>query len=170
MRFFRMLREHLHISAKTVIYGEMLVLSLLCLSIFLFKTDPGQAVISQASRLAGYMNPLENTDSADPDNTETDKKADKNKDYIKWVDFGVTSEAMNQAFRLDVDTCQSDIHLNWVDLLAYLGTRYGGDFSKYKPEHMTAVAEKLKNGEISKEEYDRWRYNYPKNDIKVERI
>ena len=31
-------------------------------------------------------------------------------------------------------------------------------------------AEKLKNGEISKEEYDRWRYNYPKNDIKVERI
>lgn len=57
MRFFRMLREHLHISAKTVIYGEMLVLSLLCLSIFLFKTDPGQAVISQASRLAGYMNP-----------------------------------------------------------------------------------------------------------------
>ena len=152
MRFFRMLREHLHISAKTVIYGEMLVLSLLCLSIFLFKTDPGQAVISQASRLAGYMNPLENTDSADPDNTETDKKADKNKDYIKWVDFGVTSEAMNQAFRLDVDTCQSDIHLNWVDLLAYLGTRYGGDFSKYKPEHMTAVAEKLKNGETTMEE------------------
>ena len=41
MRFFRMLREHLHISAKTGIYGEMLVLSLLCLSIFLFKTDPG---------------------------------------------------------------------------------------------------------------------------------
>lgn len=68
------------------------------------------------------------------------------------MDFGVTSEAMNQAFRLDVDTCQSDIHLNWVDLLAYLGTRYGGDFSKYKPEHMTAVAEKLKNGETTMEE------------------
>ncbi len=59
---------------------------------------------------------------------------------------------MNQAFRLDVDTCRSDIHLNWVDLLAYLGTRYGGDFSKYKPEHMTAVAEKLKNGETTMEE------------------
>ena len=60
------------------------------------------------------------------------------------MDFGVTSEAMNQAFRLDVDTCQADVHLNWVDLLAYLGTRYGGDFSKYKPEHMTAVAENCK--------------------------
>lgn len=152
MRFFRMLREHLHISTKTVIYGEMMVLSLLCLSIFLFKTDPGQAVMSQASRLAGYMNPLENIDGADPDKTGTDKKEAKNKDYIKWVDFGVTSEAMNQAFRLDVDTCQADVHLNWVDLLAYLGTRYGGDFSKYKPEHMTAVAEKLKNGETTMEE------------------
>lgn len=27
-------------------------------------------------------------------------------------------------------------------------------------------AEKLKNGEISKEEYDTWRYNYPKSNIK----
>ena len=88
MRFFRMLREHLHISTKTVIYGEMMVLSLLCLSIFLFKTDPGQAVMSQASRLAGYMNPLENIDGTDPDKTGTDKKEAKNKDYIKWRHLG----------------------------------------------------------------------------------
>ena len=26
-------------------------------------------------------------------------------------------------------------------------------------------AEKLKNGEISKEEYDNWRYNYPKFNV-----
>lgn len=31
-------------------------------------------------------------------------------------------------------------------------------FSAWKDQ-----AEKLKNGEISKEEYDNWRYNYPKN-------
>ena len=55
MRFFRMLREHLHISAKTVIYGEMLVLSLLCLSIFLFKTDPGQACLLYTSRFFSLM-------------------------------------------------------------------------------------------------------------------
>ena len=28
-------------------------------------------------------------------------------------------------------------------------------------------AEKLKNGEISKEEYDQWRYNYPSSNIEV---
>lgn len=38
-------------------------------------------------------------------------------------------------------------------------------FSAWKEQ-----AEKLKNGGISKKEYDNWRYNYPKNDIKAERI
>ena len=32
-------------------------------------------------------------------------------------------------------------------------------FSAWKEQ-----AEKYKNGEITKEEYDRWRYNYPKYD------
>ena len=73
------------------------------------------------------------------------------KSYIKWVDFTVTCEAMNQAFRYDVDTCQADVHLNWVDLLAYLGARYGGDFSRYKAADMTQVAEKLKSGETTME-------------------
>lgn len=45
------------------------------------------------------------------------------KSSIKWVDFNVTAEALNQAFRYDVDTVQSPIHLNWVDLLALLGSR-----------------------------------------------
>ncbi len=66
--------------------------------------------------------------------------------FIKWVDFTVTSEAMTQAFRLDVDTCQSDIHLNWIELLAYLGARYGGDFTRYKASDLTALAEKLQEG------------------------
>ena len=48
--------------------------------------------------------------------------------YIKWVDFQVTKEAMQQAFRYDVDTCQSEIHLNWIELLAYLGAPLRGRF------------------------------------------
>lgn len=157
MKFIHMLRESLHISTKTIIYGEMLALSLLCLGIFLYRTDSGQAVMSRASRLAGYIKPLEDNKKSGQDKPEETKK-----DYIKWVDFAVTSEAMNQAFRYDVDTCQSDIHLNWVDLLACLGARYGGDFNKYKPEHMTAIAEKLKNGETTMEELtkDMKYYNY----------
>ena len=57
MKFIDMLKKHLHISTKTVIYLEMTALSALCLSIFLYRTDSGQAVMSQAARLAGYINP-----------------------------------------------------------------------------------------------------------------
>ena len=73
------------------------------------------------------------------------------KDYIKWVDFKVTSEAMTQAFRYDVATCQQEPHLNWVELLAYLGARYGGDFSRYAPSDMDRLAGRLKNGETMAE-------------------
>ena len=88
-------------------------------------------------------------------------------DFIKWVDFNVTSEALDQAFRYDVDTCQAAVHLNWVDLLAYLGTRYGGDFSRYKKSDMKKVAEQLINGDTTMEEltkdmkyYDYYRQAY----------
>lgn len=67
-------------------------------------------------------------------------------DFIKWVDFTVPQEALTQAFRMDVATCQQDPHLNWVDLLAYLGARYGGDFSRYRSSDLTQLAEKIKDG------------------------
>lgn len=155
MRLFQLLQRYLHISSKTLIYMEMLVLSLLCLSLFLFKTDSGHAVISRASQIADTMNPLKE---------EEGKKEEAKKDYIKWVEFGVTSEAMNLAFRLDVDTCQESIHLNWVDLLAYLGAKYGGDFTKYKKEHMNALAQQLKDGATIEElTKDMKYYSYYRN-------
>ncbi len=95
---------------------------------------------------------------------ENDKKEEGKKEYIKWVDFGVTSEAMNQAFRFDVETCREPIHLNWVDLLAYLGTKYGGDFGKYKAEHMNALAQQLKDGATIEElTKDMKYYSYYRN-------
>lgn len=68
------------------------------------------------------------------------------KKYIKWVDFNVTSAAMQKAFRYDVDTFQADIHLNWIELLAYLGAKYGGEFSRYKESDMTALVSELNEG------------------------
>ena len=57
MKFIDMLKKHLHISTKTVIYLEMTALSALCLSIFLYRTDSGQAVMSQAAGLEGFTIP-----------------------------------------------------------------------------------------------------------------
>lgn len=71
---------------------------------------------------------------------------ENSKDFIKWVDFTVPEEALTQAFRMDVATCQQEPHLNWVELLAYLGARYGGDFSRYRSSDLTQLAEKIKDG------------------------
>ncbi|MCI9568921.1 MAG: M23 family metallopeptidase [Lachnospiraceae bacterium] len=83
---------------------------------------------------------------------ETQAEAsEKEKDYIHWVDFDVTAQAMEQAFRYDMETCQADIHLDWIDLLAFLGARYGGDFSRFQAKDLDTLAERLKNGETIEE-------------------
>lgn len=51
-------------------------------------------------------------------------------DYIKWVDFDVTAEALARAYEYDVNTHDSRIHLNWIELLAYTAAHTGGSFSK----------------------------------------
>ena len=83
---------------------------------------------------------------ADSTNTNTATSPDAPK-YIKWVDFDVTSEAMKMALQLDMNSYQKDVHLDWIDMLAYLGAKYGGDFSKYRSQDMKDFAEKLQNGE-----------------------
>lgn len=154
MKESKLLQKHFKLRFKTAIYMEMLILSMLCLSLFLLKTESGQTVMSRASQIAESLNPLRGEDGT----------GETQKDYIKWVEFGVTSEAMSQAFRLDVDTYRENIHLNWVDLLAYLGAKYGGDFSKYKPDHMTALAQQLTEGaSIEELTKDMKYYSYYRN-------
>ncbi len=73
-------------------------------------------------------------------------------DYIKWVDFSVPYEAMNKAMKLDISTHGEERHLNWIELLAYLGAKYGGDFDRrYKAKDMDALVQRLQNGESIQE-------------------
>ena len=83
-------------------------------------------------------------------------------DYIKWVDFNVTKEAMQDAYDYDVGTYGQTVHLDWISLLAYQACRNGGDFSKYKSGDLAATAKKLAAGEVSLEELvkDLKYYNY----------
>ena len=76
---------------------------------------------------------------------------DTDKDFIKWVSFDVSYKALDRAYRYDVDTYSEEIHLNWIELLAYLGTKYGGDFSKYREKHMNELVSKLQNKEETME-------------------
>ncbi len=70
---------------------------------------------------------------------------DKEKKFIKWVSFDICYKALDRAYRYDVETYGEEVHVNWIELLAYLGTKYGGDFSRYKEKNMTELVDKLKS-------------------------
>lgn len=70
------------------------------------------------------------------------------RDYIKWVDFQVTAEALQKAYEYDKNTYGSQIHLDWIELLAYVGAHTGGGFSRESTvsDYMDSAAEYLLAG------------------------
>lgn len=70
------------------------------------------------------------------------------KNYIKWVDFSPSYNAMAKALELDITSHRSEspAPLDWVELLACLGTRYGGDFSRYRQSHLLDIKSQLEEG------------------------
>ena len=85
--------------------------------------------------------------NATADSTATpqpDSTSKPNKDYIKWVDFDVTYVALEDAYQYDVESYKSDVHVNWIELLAYLGAKYGGDFKNYNKKDIESVVTVLK--------------------------
>ena len=63
--------------------------------------------------------------------------------YIKWVDFTVTAQALEDAMKVHLDTHGSENEIDWIDLLAALGVRYGGDFSQYRKKDLLNLYEKF---------------------------
>lgn len=78
--------------------------------------------------------------------------AGANGEYIKWVDFNVTYEALCAAYDLDVGSYDSPVHLNWIELLAYVGAREGGSFGKKSVSLIRKLADELSGGETTLKE------------------
>ena len=78
---------------------------------------------------------------------EDDNSTDK--DYIKWVDFNVTAEAMKLTSKLDIEShnTDADVKYNWIELLAYLAAQNGGDFKNFKKTDLDYLVSRLNNGE-----------------------
>jgi len=66
---------------------------------------------------------------------------------IKWVDFDIPAKALGKAMDLDIQTFEAEKHLDWIEILAILGTKYGGDWKCYKASDMDSIVEKLTLGE-----------------------
>lgn len=82
-------------------------------------------------------------------------RAEQKKDFIRWVDFTPTRSALSAALEEDIRSHREpepgELPVDWVELLACLGARYGGDFSYYKESHLRETAKALSQGKAPKE-------------------
>ncbi|MDL2300838.1 M23 family metallopeptidase [Lachnospiraceae bacterium OttesenSCG-928-D06] len=79
-------------------------------------------------------------------------EAELETDYIKWIDFTVSYEALCAAYDWDIDTYESDNHISWIDLLAYTAAKTGGKFDKNALKTLEKAAEAMMKGEENLEE------------------
>lgn len=70
------------------------------------------------------------------------------KNFIKWVDFNVTSDVLNKTSKLDIDSHNknSEIKYNWIELLAYLACKNGGNFKNFKQKDLDNLIKELDSG------------------------
>ena len=96
---------------------------------------------------------------------ETSSSDDEQKNFIRWVDFNVTAEALNLTAKLDISSHQKNLNLmsekgenvendnetnieyNWIELLAYLACMNGGNFKNFTSKDLDVLVTKLQNGE-----------------------
>ncbi len=65
---------------------------------------------------------------------------------IRWVDFDVTAQAMQDALEYDVGSYHSETHTDWITLLACYAAQNGGLFSKYSKDKLKRIYDALQNG------------------------
>lgn len=75
------------------------------------------------------------------------EEENKQNDYIKWVDFDVTYEALDHTYKYDMELHDTQTPISWIEALAYLGARYGGNFSSYKKADLDAFIAKIQSQE-----------------------
>ncbi len=71
--------------------------------------------------------------------------------YIKWIDFDLTSKAISDALKYDIESYESDNHITLITLLSLLGAKYGGNFKSYKKADLDSIYERLCAGEKPEE-------------------
>lgn len=80
-----------------------------------------------------------------------DAEEDVKRDFIKWVDFKIPCEAMKKAIKLDVESQDKEVKLDWIELLAYLASKNGNNFKNYKDKQLDDLSKKLESGTTMEE-------------------
>ncbi len=68
------------------------------------------------------------------------------KDFIKWVDFSPTYAVLYRAMQYDIESYDTDQHIDWIMLLAAAACKNGGNFTS-KTSEIDAIAKRIQDGE-----------------------
>ena len=66
--------------------------------------------------------------------SRTQQVSQTGSNFIKWVDFNASKDAMKKACLMDIESYGSSRHLDWITLLAYAAVRGGGEFDSKSTE------------------------------------
>lgn len=76
---------------------------------------------------------------------------DETEKFIKWVDFNVPYSLLEKTLNLDIKSYGKEPKLNWIELLAYLAAKYGGNFKRYKSSDLDNLVKSLQEGKTMDE-------------------
>ena len=79
---------------------------------------------------------------------ELAKDSEKDKSYIKWVDFKGSATVLSKLADVDIKSHinNESIEFNWIELMAYLGCKYGGDLSLFNEKDLKNLLTSLREG------------------------
>lgn len=117
----------------------------ICIGINLYKGFK----INEKLRMEEIQKIQEIENSEEIENIEQQEEKVEQKEYIKWVDFNVPLEVLEKTASLDIKSHNNEekVKFNWIELISYLATKYGGNFKSFKQSDLDNLVQKLKNGE-----------------------
>ena len=114
----------------------------------LTKTNTINSIINSNIVGAEYINQMSNISTE-----ELAEDSEKEKSYIKWVDFKGTAVVLKKLADVDINSHVNNeqIQFNWIELMAYLGCKYGGDLSLFKEKDLENLLNSLREGKTMNE-------------------
>ena len=113
---------------------------------FMYKlscTNSINTVLNSNAVGEDFMNQISNISTED-----LAEDSESAKSYIKWVDFQGTASVLKRLSDLDISSHNNNepIKLNWIELMAYLGCKYGGNLSLFKQSDLDVLVANLRDG------------------------
>lgn len=77
----------------------------------------------------------------------------KEESYIKWVDFSPSYTILEKTANLDIKSHNdnSPVKYNWIELLAYLSSKYYGNLSSFNQKDLDSLIQQLNEGKTMEE-------------------